>query len=110
MTIKDDRKCASPVGNVCSLMTIMIRIHYLTFVEIFDSFNIGLVSKFKRRIKNTNESSLAMGRLNKIRPFVNSQRRTIHVTTVESIRRCRKGLTQTEKPFLLKKYSVFLEE
>ena len=60
VTIMDDRKCASPVGNVCSLMTIMIRIHYFTFVEVFESFNSGLISKFKGRIKNANESSLAM--------------------------------------------------
>ena len=63
VTIKDDRKCANPVGNVCSLMAIMTSIHYLTFVEIFESFTNGLISKFKLgRIKNTNESNQAMGR------------------------------------------------
>ncbi|KAK2557125.1 Ribonuclease Z [Acropora cervicornis] len=45
-----------PVGNACSLMAIMIRIHHLTFVEIFKSFNDGLISKFKGRVKNANES------------------------------------------------------
>ena len=39
VTIKDDRKCANPVGNVSSLMAIAIGIHFLTFVEIFESFN-----------------------------------------------------------------------
>ena len=62
VTIKDDRKCANPLGNVCSLMAITIGIHYLTSIEIFCSFNNGLISKFKRRIKNTNESNWAVGR------------------------------------------------
>mgnify|MGYP006896304882 FL=1 len=62
LTIKDDRKCANPVGNVCSLMAIALRIHYLTFVEIFESFNNGLISNFKGRIKNANESNWAMSR------------------------------------------------
>lgn len=35
VTFTDDRKCAHPVGNVCSLMFTMIHNHYLTFVEIF---------------------------------------------------------------------------
>lgn len=89
--MKDDRKSANPVGNVCSLMAITIGIHYLASVKIFESLNNDLISKFKRRIKNSNESNLAMGQLNKIRPFVASQRRKIHVTGAES--RCRKGLT-----------------
>ena len=67
VTIKDDRKCANPVGNVCSLMAITIGIHYLTSIEILWSFNNsgfnnGLISKFKRHIKNTNESNWAVGR------------------------------------------------